>query len=54
MLEDRSEHVAIMNFRTSFHQKENFEFVCKYVEGEKPSVVLRRLIREYIEKNLPE
>ena len=50
LLEDRSEHSTHVTCRVSFALADDFDFVCRCIEGEKPSVVLRRLIRAYVDE----
>ena len=51
--EDRSTKGVFLSARCPEWVKEDFEFVCRTVEGEDPAVVLRRLAREYIRRNTP-
>jgi len=47
-LDDRSVKIRYLSARCPVWLHEDFDFVCRSIEGEEPSVVLRRLVRDYI------
>jgi len=49
-MEDRSAKLDYLSARCPAWLREDFEYVSRCIEGEDPSVVLRRLVRNYIRK----
>ena len=49
-MEDRSAKLDFLSARCPSWLREDFEYVSRCIEGEDPSIVLRRLVRNYIKK----
>ena len=47
-MEDRSAKLEYLSARCPTWLRDDFEYVSRCIEGEDPSVVLRRLVRQYI------
>jgi len=46
--ENKTDTPAIFTFRCSFSDKEEFEHVCRDILGEKPSTVMRKLMKDFL------
>lgn len=51
-MEDRSAKIDYISTRCPCWLREDFEYVSRCIEGEDPSIVLRRLVRQYIKQSL--
>jgi len=47
-MEDRSAKLDYLSARCPTWLRDDFEYVARCIEGEDPSIVLRRLVRQYI------